>query len=111
MNAANPRDERYAVALVGIGCRFPGGVVDVASFWEFLCAGRNAVGEIPADRMDIAAFFDADPATPGKMMVKRGGYLERIDEFDAKPQNFLGDYPFHGRKYRGTASPVFSIWV
>jgi hexosaminidase len=39
------------------------------------------------------------------------GRAPAIDEFDAKPQNFLGKYPFHGRKYRGTASPVFSIWV
>ncbi|HEY3667955.1 MAG TPA: hypothetical protein VGL19_18260, partial [Polyangiaceae bacterium] len=39
------------------------------------------------------------------------GRVERIDELAVKPQNFLGKYPFHGRKYRGTASPVFSIWV
>jgi hexosaminidase len=39
------------------------------------------------------------------------GRAERIEELEVKPQNFLGDYPFHGRKYRGTASPVFSIWV
>jgi len=39
------------------------------------------------------------------------GRAHRIEEFDVKPQNFLGNYPFHGRKYRGTASPVFSIWV
>jgi phthiocerol/phenolphthiocerol synthesis type-I polyketide synthase B len=77
------RDNRRDIALVGIGCRFPGGVVDVATFWAFLCAGRNAIGEIPADRMDVAAFFDPDPAVLGKMMVNRGGYLERIDEFDA----------------------------
>jgi phthiocerol/phenolphthiocerol synthesis type-I polyketide synthase B len=83
MTAATPRDDQRDVALVGIGCRFPGGVVDVSSFWAFLCAGRNAIGDIPADRMDIAAFFDPAPGAPGKMMVNRGGYLERIDEFDA----------------------------
>jgi acyl transferase domain-containing protein len=90
MSAAVQRDEQRDVALVGVGCRFPGGVVDVATFWQFLCAGRDAIGEIPADRMDIAAFFDPDPAVPGKMMVKRGGYLERIDEFDA---SFFGISP------------------
>ena len=83
MTAEIRRDDLRDIALVGIGCRFPGGVVDVASFWTFLCASGNAIGDIPADRMDIAAFFDPDPATPGKMMVKRGGYLERIEEFDA----------------------------
>jgi phthiocerol/phenolphthiocerol synthesis type-I polyketide synthase B len=83
MTAAIHRDDRRDIALVGIGCRFPGGVVDVATFWEFLCSGRNAIGEIPADRIDIAALFDPDPAVPGKMTVNRGGYLEHIDEFDA----------------------------
>ena len=39
------------------------------------------------------------------------GRAERIEELEVKPQNFLGNYPFHGRKYRGTASPVFSVWV
>jgi phthiocerol/phenolphthiocerol synthesis type-I polyketide synthase B len=90
MTAEIRRDDLRDIALVGIGCRFPGGVVDVASFWTFLCAGGNAIGDIPADRMDIAAFFDPDPATPGKMMVKRGGYLERIEEFDA---DFFGISP------------------
>ena len=83
MRAATPRDDRCDIAIVGIGCRFPGAVTDVASFWAFLCEGKNAIGDIPSDRMDIAAFFDPDPAAPGKMMVNRGGYLERIDKFDA----------------------------
>jgi hypothetical protein len=39
------------------------------------------------------------------------GRAPSIPEFDAKPQRYLGNYPYHGRKYRGTASPVFSIWV
>ena len=90
MSAADYHDEQRDVALVGIGCRFPGGVIDVATFWEFLCAGRDAIGEIPDDRMEIAAFFDLDPATPGKMTVKRGGYLEGIEEFDA---SFFGISP------------------
>jgi phthiocerol/phenolphthiocerol synthesis type-I polyketide synthase B len=83
MTAATPREDRSDIALVGIGCRFPGGVVDSESFWAFLCEGKNAIGDIPSDRIDIAAFFDPDPAASGKMMVNRGGYLERIDEFDA----------------------------
>ena len=39
------------------------------------------------------------------------GRAPSIAEFEVKPRNFLGKYPYHGRKYRGTASPVFSIWV
>jgi phthiocerol/phenolphthiocerol synthesis type-I polyketide synthase B len=83
MTSAIRRTERTDVALVGIGCRFPGNVVDVASFWAFLCAGKNAIGEIPTDRIDVAMYFDPGPAASGKMVVNRGGYLGRIDEFDA----------------------------
>jgi len=46
-----------------------------------------------------------------KLRAHLSGAAPTIEEFDVKPQNFLGDYPFHGRKYRGTASPVFNIWV
>ena len=46
-----------------------------------------------------------------RLRAHLAGRAPKIDEFDVKPQNFLGEYPYHGRKYRGTASPVFSIWV
>jgi phthiocerol/phenolphthiocerol synthesis type-I polyketide synthase B len=71
------------VAIVGIGCRFPGGVVDPQTFWQLLIDGRDAVGDIPADRIDIARFFDERPATPGRMMSRHGGFLDGIDMFDA----------------------------
>jgi acyl transferase domain-containing protein/acyl carrier protein len=71
------------VAVVGIGCRFPGGVVDAQTFWQLLVDGRDAVGEIPVDRIDVAHYFDARPATPGRMMSRRGGFLDGIDAFDA----------------------------
>lgn len=78
------------VAIVGIGCRFPGGVVDPASFWALLREGRDAVGEVPADRIDLDRFYDARPATRGRMMSRRGGFLDRIDAFDA---DFFGISP------------------
>src|SRR5690606_8935274 len=71
------------VAIVGIGCRFPGGVKDAASFWRLLAEGGDAITEIPADRIDIHHYFDPRPATPGRMMTRWGGFLERLDEFDA----------------------------
>lgn len=86
-DAAQPRD---AVALVGIGCRFPGGVSDAASFWRLLSAGEDAITDIPPDRMDINHYFDAAPGTRGRMMTRWGGYLDRIDEFDA---HFFGISP------------------
>ncbi len=78
------------VAIVGIGCRFPGGASDAASFWRLLIERRDAIAEIPADRIDVTRFFAAAPATPGRMMTRWGGYLERIDEFDA---GFFGVSP------------------
>jgi len=72
-----------AVAIVGIGCRFPGGVTDAASFWQLLTEGRDAIGEIPSDRINIERYFDSRAATPGRMMTRSGGFLERIEEFDA----------------------------
>ncbi len=71
------------VAVVGVGCRFPGGVVDADSYWRLLEGGVDAVGEIPPDRWDIDALYDAEPGTPGKMVTRWGGFLDGIDQFDA----------------------------
>jgi acyl transferase domain-containing protein/acyl carrier protein len=71
------------VAIVGIGCRFPGGVVDPESFWALLRDGRNGISEIPRDRMDVERWFDPRPATPGRMATRWGGFLDHIDELDA----------------------------
>jgi acyl transferase domain-containing protein len=71
------------VAIIGIGCRFPGGIADPVSFWRLLTAGTDAITEVPPDRIDINRYFDPAPATPGRMMSRFGGFLERIDEFDA----------------------------
>ncbi|HEY8945232.1 MAG TPA: hypothetical protein VIM73_13265, partial [Polyangiaceae bacterium] len=46
-----------------------------------------------------------------KLRAHLAGRAPQIEEFEVEPRNFLGEYPFHGRKYRGTASPVFNIWV
>ena len=75
--------EHMPVALVGIGCRFPGGAHDVASFWRLLCEARDAIEEIPADRIDLAHFHDERPATPGRIMTRWGGFLRGIESFDA----------------------------
>lgn len=82
--------ERHDVAVIGIGCRFPGGVNSPDSFWRLLRDGGNAVGDIPADRMDVDALFDPRPATPGRIMSRRGGFLSGLEEFDAE---FFGISP------------------
>src|SRR6266404_1857477 len=74
------------IAVIGIGCRFPGGVSDTESFWKLLVEGREAVGEIPPDRWNVDRFFDAELGLPGKSIARRGGFIEGIDQFD--PQFF-----------------------
>src|SRR6516165_1642059 len=78
-----PKDR---IAIIGIGCRFPGGVNNTESFWDLLVKGREAVSDVPPDRWNIERYFDAEPGLPGKSIACRGGFLERIDEFD--PQFF-----------------------
>ncbi len=82
-----PKDR---IAIIGIGCRFPGGVTDSESFWKLLIEGREAVSEVPADRWNIERYYDAVPAIAGKSMAKRGGFLDQIDQFDAQ---FFGISP------------------
>lgn len=72
------------IAIVGIGCRFPGGADSPEQFWELLCSGTNAISEIPPDRWNIDMFYDPDPRKPGKSRTYRGGFLKQIDQFDAQ---------------------------
>src|SRR5215213_11162321 len=74
------------IAIIGIGCRFPGGVNDTEAFWKLLVEGREAVTEVPADRWNVERFFYAEPGIAGKSVARRGGFLESIDTFD--PQFF-----------------------
>jgi acyl transferase domain-containing protein len=69
------------IAVIGLGCRFPG-ADDVLSFWRLLDEGTDAITEVPADRWDVAAFYDPNPAKPGKISTRWGGFLTSVDEFD-----------------------------
>ncbi|MEO8693820.1 MAG: SDR family NAD(P)-dependent oxidoreductase [Acidimicrobiales bacterium] len=71
------------IAIIGIGCRFPGGADSPAAFWRLLANGIDAVGEVPADRWDADALYDPDPYAPGTTNSRWGGFLEGIDQFDA----------------------------
>ncbi|HAG84336.1 MAG TPA: polyketide synthase, partial [Cyanobacteria bacterium UBA12227] len=74
------------IAIVGMGCRFPGGADNPEAFWKLLSNGVDAVAEIPYDRWDIDTYFDPDPCVPGKIYTRHGGFLQQIDQFD--PQFF-----------------------
>jgi acyl transferase domain-containing protein/acyl carrier protein len=81
------------IAVVGMGCRFPG-AANLEQFWELLSSGKDAVTEVPRDRWDVDACYDADPQAPGKTYSRWGGFLERVDEFDAA---FFGISPREAR--------------
>ncbi len=80
------RAKNEPVAIIGIGCRFPGGVNNPADFWQLLRAGVDAIGPVPPERWNADDFYSPNPAEPGKMQSRRGGFVAPIDQFD--PQFF-----------------------
>jgi acyl transferase domain-containing protein/acyl carrier protein len=91
---AYERARSEPIAIIGMGCRFPGGADDPDLFWDLLCRGVDAIREVPADRWDAAAYYDPDPGTPGKTCIRSGGFLRQVDLFDAE---FFGISPREAR--------------
>ncbi|WP_136623324.1 type I polyketide synthase, partial [Mycobacterium attenuatum] len=72
------------VAVVGVGCRFPGGIGCAQDLWEVVSAGVDVVGGFPDDRgWDLAGLFDPDPDAVGKTYTRYGGFLKGAGDFDA----------------------------
>ncbi|MDN3259873.1 type I polyketide synthase [Streptomyces sp. CSDS2] len=81
--AAGPRPtSAEPLAVIGLGCRMPGGVRDPEGFWRLLRDGVDATGEFPAARADASRLYDPDPEAPGKAYVVRGGFLDEVDRFE-----------------------------
>ncbi len=79
------------IAIIGMSCRFPGGANDPKAYWELLHRGGDGISEVPASRWDADSYYDPDPAAPGKMITKLGGFLDvDISLFDAE---FFGISP------------------
>jgi amino acid adenylation domain-containing protein len=83
------------LAIVGIGCRLPGGASDPGAFWQLLERGVDAITEPPADRFDVDAVFDPDPSRPGHIYSRSGGFVADVDRFDAA---FFGIAPREARR-------------
>ncbi|SCL17020.1 type I polyketide synthase [Micromonospora inyonensis] len=71
------------IAVIGIGCRLPGGVTDPSSLWQLLEDGRDAIVPVPQERWDIAAHYSPKSQQAGRMNAREGGFLDRVDGFDA----------------------------
>ena len=72
------------IAVIGMGCRFPGGVNGPEAFWRLLMDGRSGIVETPPERWNSADWYDPDRNAPGKMNMRRAGFLaDGIDRFDA----------------------------
>ncbi|AKT38855.1 type I polyketide synthase [Chondromyces crocatus] len=81
--SANERASREPIAVIGLGCRFPGGGQTPASFWEALREGVDGVGDIPPQRWDVGARHDDGPEALGKTYTPQAALIEGIDLFDA----------------------------
>jgi acyl transferase domain-containing protein len=77
------RSRTEPIAIIGMGCRFPGGADTPQAFWQLLRDGVDAITQVPPDRWDADAYYDPDPDAPGKMYMRDGGFLKEVDKFDA----------------------------
>src|SRR6202040_3943708 len=78
--------QKERIAIIGVGCRFPGGVSSKDSLWKLLIEGREGVVEVPPNRWNAGRYYDAEPGVAGKSITQRGGFIDAIDQFD--PQFF-----------------------
>ncbi|MFF7756306.1 type I polyketide synthase, partial [Streptomyces sp. NPDC007971] len=78
---SGPADE--PIAIVGMACRFPGGVAGPEDLWQILRSGGDAVSDFPADRgWDLETLYDPDAARVGTSYTRKGAFLDRIADFD-----------------------------
>ncbi|XP_056618745.1 mycocerosic acid synthase-like [Triplophysa dalaica] len=76
-------DDDADIAVVGIGCNFPGGE-GLENFWRVLLHGKNCVIQIPIERFDLTQWYDSDESKPGKTYTAKAALIDGLNEFDHK---------------------------
>lgn len=89
INQLKQNNKKEPIAIIGMDCTFPM-AKNPEEFWRLLSHGKEAITEIPKERWNIEKYYDPNPETPGKMYVRKGGFLSNLDEFDAQ---FFGISP------------------
>ncbi|NCR21333.1 MAG: acyltransferase domain-containing protein [Microcystis aeruginosa L111-01] len=80
------RQKNEPIAIIGMGCRFPGGANSPEAFWELLSRGKETIVPVPSQRWDAEAYYDENPDLPNKTYARYGGFIDAVDQFD--PQFF-----------------------
>ncbi len=89
------RLEREPLAVIGIGCRFPGGIDSPTAYWDALLRGINAICNVPDDRWNHERFHDTNPEKMGSIRNAKGGFIEGVDQFDGE---FFGYFPTEAQR-------------
>ena len=96
------KDERHEpIAIIGMACRYPGGVTTPEQLWQLVDARVDAIGDFPTDRgWDLEGIYDPDPDAPNKTYVRNAGFLYDLPDFDAgffemSPRSALATDPQH----------------
>ncbi len=88
--ANSDRPQREPLAVIGIGCRLPGGIDSPSAFWDALLGGFDGIRDVPEDRWKHSRFHDTNPEKTGCIRNAKGGFMDGVDLFDAE---FFGYFP------------------